>query len=149
HHNAADHSRMLRSAILCTKQMILPWLDSLEPLTGVPPGYDILFHTKRGNKKTVDHVLRSHGQDDGAINRHVQLVNLAFALGVLQFPHPLFADHLHFNCVSWTALDPEIRQRTPRKQSKSQNDRSHCPAALEQQRSGGRVRTVGSRSAPI
>src|SRR5436190_5528839 len=149
HHHATDHSRMLRPAILCTKQMILTWLNSLEPLAGVPTGYRILFHTKRGNKKAVDYVLRRHGQDHCAVNRHMQLVDLAFALSVLQLPHPLFADYLHVDCVRRTALDPKIGQRPPRKQAKAENDRAHCPAPLQQQRSGAWMGTVGLRSAPV
>src|SRR3954467_14530651 len=138
---------MLCAAILCTKQMILTGLDSLKPLAGVPPGNYILFHTKRRNEKTVDHILRCHVQDDCAIDRHVQLVDLAFALGVLQFPHPLFSHYLHLDCIGWATLDPEISQRAPRKQSKSQNDRADSPTAFQQNRSGAWMGTVGFRPA--
>ena len=83
---------MLRPAILCTEQMILTGLDRFEPLAGVSAGYDILFHTKGWNEKTVDHVLRCHQQLDRAADRDVQFIDLARALRVLDLPHPLLAD---------------------------------------------------------
>src|SRR3954470_6259526 len=129
--------------------MVLTWLDWFEPLAGVSPRDHVLFHTECWNKKTVDYILRGHGENHCAIDGHMQFVDLAFAFGVLQLPHPLSANHLHVDCVGRAAFHPEINECAPRKQSKSQHDRARCPAGLQQLRSGAWMRTVGFRSAPI
>src|SRR6266513_5482946 len=115
HHDPTDHSRMVCAAVLRAKKMILAGQSRLEPFTGVFAWDNILFRPKGWDEKTVDHILGSHRQGYGSTGRHVQLIDLALAFGVLQFPHPLFADHLHLQRVTGRPLHVKIEHRSPTK----------------------------------
>ena len=62
----------------------------------------------------------------------MQFVDLAFAFGVLQFPHPLFADYLHLQGVARRPLDMEINDRAPTEEADKDHQRNNRPPALDQ-----------------
>src|SRR5437667_10015125 len=143
YYHPPHHLGMLCAAVLRTKNMIFARARRLEPDAGISPGHDILFYSKSWNQKTVDDVLRCHRHCDGAIDRHVQLIDFALALGVLKFPHPLFTDHLHLNRVRRSSFESKIRQRTPGKESERKEDRPDGPAALHPKRAGTWIGAIG------
>ena len=79
--------------------MILARLRRREPLGRVTTRHDILFVAKAGHEEIVDHILRSHDQLHRLSDRNVQFVDLAAAVRMLDFPHPLFADDVDLGRV--------------------------------------------------
>src|SRR6202162_4721121 len=80
------------AAVLRAKEMIPAGPRGLEPGDRVAPGHDVFLHAERGHEEVVDHVLGGHREAHGAPDRHVQLVDLALPVGMLDLPHPLLAD---------------------------------------------------------
>src|SRR5437016_283291 len=79
----------------------------------------------------------------------MQLVDFALPFRVLDFPHPLFANHLHVNRIRRSSFDSEIDHRAPCEESKRKDHRSKGPAALNPKRTGGWIGTIGGRAAAI
>src|SRR6266513_491057 len=113
HHDPTDHSRMVCAAVLRAKKMILAGQSRLEPFTGVFAWDDILFRPKGWDEKTVDHILGSHRQGYGSTGRHVQLIDLALAFGVLQFPHPLLGYHVNLGSIVGRAIGGKVNPGAP------------------------------------
>src|SRR5215469_9780676 len=71
HDDIADHSRVLRAAILRAEEVICSRLDGAEPQHRVPAWEHVLLHTEGRDVETMDHVLRSHDQFDIASHGNV------------------------------------------------------------------------------
>ena len=121
---------MLGAAILGAENMIFARPRRLEPYTGVFPRYNILLHPKCGDKEAMNDILRRHRCCYCAIDGHVQFIDFPLPFGVLEFPHPLFADDLNFDRVGRSSFDPKIRERVPGKEYQRKKNRSDRPAAL-------------------
>src|SRR5262249_19530741 len=93
-HDAADHLRVLRAAILGAEEVEGPELRGFEPERGVPAGEDVLLDTKGRHVKAMDDVLRGHYEPHRLAEGDVELVDLALAAEVLRLPHPALADHV-------------------------------------------------------
>ena len=149
HYHAADHRRVLRPAILRTKNVILARLRGPEPFVRVFPRNHILMQPKRGHEKTVDHILRSHRQLYRAVHRHVQFVDFLFPLRVLQTPHPLLANHLNLQRVPWRIFHMKINHRTPAEEADENQQWHNRPSAFDEYRFHPWIRAVCLRAAPI
>ncbi len=71
----------------------------LKPFHCEPPRHDILLDAKRGNIKTVDHILGRKRKFHRATDRQMQFVDFAIAFLMLDFPHPLFANDIDFKRI--------------------------------------------------
>src|SRR5258705_5982267 len=97
--NGPDHSRMVRPTILGAEQVKGAGLCSFKPLSGVLAWHHVGFHAKRGYEEIVNYVFRRHDQLDLTTHGDVKLVDLPLPCRMLNFPHPLFTNHVDFDGV--------------------------------------------------
>src|SRR5438874_2350211 len=90
--------------------MIGSGLVCFKPKGGVAPRNHVFLHPKRGHKKIVDHILRGHDELDRPTGGNMQLVDFRLALGMLNFPHPLFGHDVDLQRVIRLAA-PRARSR--------------------------------------
>src|SRR5215471_21503962 len=93
--------------------MIPARLRRPEPDGGVAAGEHVALHTKRRNEKVMDDILAGHGELDVTADRHVELINLHLPFGVLELPHPLFADDVDLHRLWRRTLHGHEKARTP------------------------------------
>jgi len=150
HTHPAAHVRVLGAAILGAKESIFSGLRGLEPRVRVAARQHILFYAEGGHVEAVDHVLRGHLHPYGRALRHVQRVDLARAVRMLELPHPLLADGVDLHGASFRRLlDVEVADRRPREDADPQKRRNHHPGRLQQHVAGGRIGPIRPRTAPV
>src|SRR5258708_8626748 len=115
--------------------MISSRFGRTKPHGCVPAGEYVLFHAERRNVKTMNYVLRSHDQLNVAPNGHMQLIDLADALHVLQLPHPLFCNYINLAGVLRRSAHLEEKNCTPNKDDDKNAERNNGPADFQYQRS--------------
>src|SRR5262245_4220069 len=106
---------MVRAAIFGAEQVVSAGFGRLEPDSGVSilPGYDIGLDAECGDKKAVDYVFARHNHLDATANGHVQFIDLALSVCVLEPPHPLLGGDVNIERIARIAIDLEIELRTP------------------------------------
>src|SRR5204862_3367030 len=72
----ADHSRVIRAAVLRAKEVILTGTGGLEPHRDVSARQHVLLHAERGNIEAVDDVLGCECQLDRLPQRDMKLIDL-------------------------------------------------------------------------
>src|SRR5581483_2976192 len=87
--HASGHHRVPGAAELIAAQGVDAGEGGLEPEHRVPAGQYVALLAKRRHVEVVDDILRGHHEPDGLADRHVQLVDLAPPVGMLDLPHPL------------------------------------------------------------
>ena len=90
---------MQGATVLATEKVISSRRGGAKPQGCVAAGQNVLLNAKRGNEKTMDHVLRSHDQLDIFVHRDVQFIDLAHTLHVLNLPHPLLSHDIDLGRV--------------------------------------------------
>src|SRR5574341_2675929 len=118
---------MLGATIFRAEKMITSRLGRFEPHGRVAARHHVLFHAKRRNVKTMNDVFSGHHQLDRATGREVQLVDLPLARGMLNVPHPLFADDINFQRI--------CRKSSAKSSATSSFDTSASPKASNGSRS--------------
>src|SRR5262245_44832962 len=118
---------MLSAAILSTEEMIGPYLVRFEPSGCIPSRHHISFDAKCRHVKAVDDIFRSHGQLDSPVQGKMKFINFALTSGMLQLPHPLFADDINLHGIVRRARDREVDTRPPDKHYHHQNERDRRP----------------------
>ena len=74
------------------------------------------------------------------VDRHVQLVDLALPLAVLELPHPLLADGVDVErFVGHAAHEREVHARAPDEHHHREDERDARPDQLERQRPVNRL----------
>src|SRR6266567_2625342 len=125
---------MFGAAVLRAEQMVRPRYSRLEPCEHIPIGQNVLLHAKRRNKKAMDHVLGDQRDFHWTPNRHVQFIDLTLAAGMLELPHPLFADAIDFQRVCRRAFHVIVNLRAPGKNHHRDAQRNDRPHDLQQGR---------------
>ena len=125
---------MLGAAVLGAEKVVLSRLRGLEPHTRVATRDDVFLDPKRRDRERVDHILRRHGQIHRLIDGDVELVDLAFSLWMLNFPHPLLAHRVHVDGVTRYAVQPEVYLGAERKDAQGYNQRDDAPDDLQRYR---------------
>ena len=140
---------MVHAAVLSTEQVISSGLRSFKPEGRVTSGDDVGFRAKRRYEEVMNHVFRRHDQLDFATNRHVQLVDLTLAGGVLQFPHPLLADDVNLNRILGRFVLIEIDACAPAKHRHRDDEGNNGPERFELMRARDRTRDLVRRAPPV
>src|ERR1700722_15266061 len=112
--------------------MIAAGHRGLEPHRRVAAGQNILLEAEGGNEEAVDHVLRGHDELHVLSGRNVEFIDLALAFDVLNLPHPLFSDHIHFGCVGGRSALLEKYNCAPDKKSDHYKERKNRPSDFEE-----------------
>jgi len=122
---------MVRAAVFGAKQVIHARLGGFEPEGVVAIGQDVHLHPERGYVEAMDDVFGDHFEHDGASERHVQLVDFAAALGMLDFPHPLLADDGKFDRVLGHGALFGVQHCTPQEERHRHEQRQNDPDGFE------------------
>ena len=101
----------------------------LEPLLRVAARHHVLLGAEGRHVEIVDHVLGGHQETHRATHRHVEFVQLALALGVLDVPHPLLADDVDLQRIGVGRWDfqPVIEGRAPDEETHRDHQRDGAP----------------------
>src|SRR5207237_10729194 len=99
---------MQRSTIFGAEDVKASDLCRLKPHDAIPTGQDIRFHSKRGEKKTVNHIFGRHRDANRTIDGNMQLVDFALTSRMLKFPHPLLACRVDVERIVRHACEPEV-----------------------------------------
>src|SRR5262249_33265592 len=94
HVDRAYHPRVPGSAVFRTEQVVFPHLRGLEPDRAVTAWDGVCLDAKRGNEQVVQRVFGREDDADRTTHWHVQLVDLALAVYVLEAPHPTLAGRI-------------------------------------------------------
>src|SRR5208283_4223767 len=113
HRYPADHSRVLRPAVLGTEQVVGARLGGVEPEGCITAREHVLLDAEGGHEKAVDHVLRGHDHFDVAADGHMEFVDFALASLVLEFPHPLLRDGVDLGSILRRGAFMEEDHRAP------------------------------------
>jgi hypothetical protein len=100
-------------------------------------------------KEAVDDILRGHGEFDRLAHRNVQLVDLALAVGVLQFPHPLLAHHQDFHGVRGRLAVVEKDLGPPPEDDQHQHQQGAAAHDFQRAVLVRLLRHVGFRTPPV
>src|SRR5258708_22217344 len=133
---------MIHAAVFGAEEVITSGLGRFEPFSRVPPGHDVGLDPKSGYEHVVNHILCGHDQFDLASDRHVQLVDLALAGAVLKLPHPLFSDHINFECVCRWAILPIEKAGAPKEEAHRNQQRNYRPECFQPVRAFDRPRNL-------
>ena len=79
----------------------------------------------------MDHVLRGHDELDVLAGGHVQFVDLALPLHVLELPHPLLGDDVNFCGVRRRRAFPEVDDGAPDEEGQHHEKRNDRPCDFE------------------
>src|SRR5580698_3510744 len=90
-------------------------------------GHDVHLYAERRNEEVVDDVLAGEHELDVAANGNVKLVDLAAAVRLLDFPHPLFADDVNVQSVGRRVAKIDIDGCAPAKHSQRNDRRNDNP----------------------
>src|SRR5437764_14219422 len=85
----------------------------------------------------MDDVLRRQGELDRCVDGHVQLVNFAAPLWMLDFPHPLFADNVDVFSSLRRSLAVHVHFGTPNKHDERDQEWHECPKKFKTDRRFG------------
>src|SRR5262249_33432772 len=129
--NAADHFGMIGPAVFCAEQMVCTGTCRPEPERPVFAWNRVLLDAQRRNKKAVDDILRGQSNLDCGIPRHMKLVDFASAFGMLNFPHPLFANDVHILRSAWWRFAVHIDFRSPDEHDDRDHERHSGPEKLQ------------------
>ena len=88
--NRANHTRVFRTAVLCTKDVKSPGLGRPEPFRRIFARQDVSFCSESGYVEVMKYIFRGHRQLDVPVDGDVELIDFASAFHVLHLPHPLF-----------------------------------------------------------
>src|SRR5579872_253218 len=88
------------------------------------------------NPKTVDHVLRDHGQADITIHGDMQCVDFALAIFVLGFPHPLLGHHIDLQRILGGSGFSHIDVGSPDEENHEDAEGNDDPGKFERKRAG-------------
>src|SRR5438552_18815805 len=80
---------------------------------------------------------------------NVQLVDLPTPIGMLNFPHPLFADDMDLSRVWRRARHCEENFRGPEKETEEDKERNECPGDFETKRTAFRRSAIGARATAV
>src|SRR6185369_613500 len=140
--HVADHSGMLRTAILCAKQMIRSRFCRTKPCRGVTAGDNILLNTEGRDKEAMNDVLRGH--DDFYITPgwNVQGIYLACSFRMFELPHPLLCDRVDLHCVARRCALLEIDNRAPSEEDQESAHGQNGPGNFQNVRSLDLVGTM-------
>ena len=86
---------------------------------------------KSGHGERVDDVLRGHVEPDRLVNRGVQHVDLARAVGMLDLPHPLLRDNVDLHRSGRRKKLIDLVGARPPEQHQEGEQRGGRPADLE------------------
>ncbi len=113
--------------------MVLPGLGRPEPHGVVMSRNHVHFHPERRHCKIVNHIFAGHDQPDIAANRHVQLIDLFAAIGLLQLPHPLFPDHINVEGIGGCVPVIHVNRRAPSEHRQQKRERQSNPGNFQPQ----------------
>ena len=117
----AAHQSMIRAAILRTKEVVTSGLGGAEPHGVVMARDDVHFHAERGNEEVMNNVLAGHDQAYVPAHRNVQFIYFFQAIGLLRFPHPLFADDVNVEGILRRASVIHVDDGAPTEHGHRQN----------------------------
>ena len=130
----ADHPGVLRAAVLRAEEVVLARLGRVEPERRVAARDHVGLHAERRHEEGVDDVLGGRRQPHGPPDRHVQLVDLALPVGVLELPHPLLAHDVDVQGLGRRPGLREVDVRAPDEHHQADDQRDDRPADLERER---------------
>ena len=110
------------------------------------PGRTSALIAERRHEEVVDHVLGRHDQPDGTPDRHVQLVDLALPVQVLELPHPLLADDVDVHRLVGRPRHREEHAGAPDEDHHRDEERDDRPGQLEHQAAVNRGADARRRS---
>src|SRR5207249_11703969 len=87
--DAANHFGMVGSAVFGAEQVVCAGTCGLEPERAIFAWNGVLLHSKSGEVKAVDYILRRERQLDGRFLVHMQFVDFAPAFWMLFLSLPL------------------------------------------------------------
>src|SRR5262245_13097191 len=118
---------MLTAAIHDTEEMIGPYLVRVEPSRSIRSRHHISCEAKWRKVRALAALCRRHGQRDSPVQGKMKFINFALTSGMLQLPHPLFADDINLHGIVRRARDREVDTRPPDKHYHHQNERDRRP----------------------
>src|SRR5688572_32586292 len=116
---------MIHAAIFSAEKMIRAGLGVFEPLRGVTPGNNVGLDAERRYEEVVNYIFSRHDQLDATTDRHVQLVDLTLAGGVLNLPHPLLPHDINLDSILRRTRILKIKLRAPREHAHRDNEGDH------------------------
>ena len=125
------HLGVVGAAELRAEQMIGAGLVGLEPQGRVAARQDVLLDPQCRKVEAVDHVLGDHGELDRPVRRDVQLIDLALAAGMLEFPHPLLGKDVHLEGAGGRIVLVEVQLGRPDEEDQAQRERNDRPGDLQ------------------
>ena len=95
------------------------------------PWNDVHLNAKRRHVEIVDDVLAGKDEFNVAAHRDVQFVDFPSSVGLLGFPHPLFADHVNIQSVLRGMAKVDIDDGSPAEHHHGQKRRNDDPGEFE------------------
>ena len=114
-----------------------------EPIFGVAPGNDVALHAHVGHVEIVQHVFAGHDQMHRFIHRHVDFVDAARSVRILELPQPFLGGNLDFHRIARANGEFHVADNAPEEQSDTNEDRDDGPDDFE-----ARVVRLVRRGAP-
>ncbi len=111
--------------------MVVARFRRTEPHRIVMAGNHIHFHAERGYGKIVNDVFAGHDQSHVAIDRDVQFINFAAAVGLFELPHPLFADDVDVKRVGRRVAVVHVNDGAPAEHSHQEEKRQNDPGNFQ------------------
>ncbi len=106
-------------------------MSALNHRFGVAVRQHVHLDAQRRQVEGVDHVLRDHVHDDVLADRHVQVVDLGLAAGMLELPHPLPADGVDLQPAGRQRLVPHEELRPPGEEEQREQEGPDHPGHLD------------------
>src|SRR5579863_882473 len=137
------HLRVIRPTVFGAKNVIAARFGCFKPVSLVAAGHHVMFETKRRNIEAVEDVFAREREFYRPAGGHVQLIDLALAVGVLDFPHPLLSDHVDIERIlSRRRVVLETEFGSPSEHHQHHQERDHAPYDFERERAVDRLGTV-------